>query len=96
MVDWFEDKARCVRCGVAWVVSAEKRRQQNIKCSSCKATPAKTISYGHRKPCVPHHGEFDQFDNPIVNGHALSGATICSHSDCTEMSHRSGGTSKTS
>ena len=88
-MDWFENKARCERCGAVWVVSPDKRKRTDLKCFSCRMRPAKTISYGFGKPCKPHDGEFDQFDNPIVNGHPLLGQTSCSHSDCVELSHRS-------
>jgi len=90
-VDWFEDKARCVRCGLAWVVSPDKRKRTDLLCVSCRARPAKSISYGHRKPCLPGT-EFDQFDNPLVNGHPLVGLRSCNHTDCCELSHLSSDT----
>ena len=86
-MDWFEDKAQCARCGLAWVVSPDKRNRSGLLCASCRAKPAKSISYGFKKPCLPAT-EVDQFDNPIVNGHPLTGQTICSHRDCMELSHR--------
>jgi hypothetical protein len=87
-VDWFEDKAQCARCGLVWLAGPDKRGRSDVLCASCRMRPAKSIGYGHRKPCLPG-SVFDEFDNPLINGHALVGETICQHRDCIELSHRS-------
>lgn len=81
-------KLVCERCGAVTYVSLEKRRPKEYFCSSCKARPAKSINYGLEKSCKPWAGEFDDLDNPLLDGHlVLPGLRVCGHRDCVEISH---------
>jgi hypothetical protein len=83
-----EIKLVCKRCGFTEFLAPEKRRRKDDLCIDCRRTPAKSISYGFGKPCLPYGGDYDQDDNPIFNGQLLMpGERICKHRDCVEPSH---------
>ena len=83
-----EQLLTCRRCGFAEFVPGDKRKRLDQLCADCRRRPAKTINYGFAKPCIPHHGEFDNDDNPIQNGHLfLPGKRDCGHRDCVELTH---------
>ncbi len=83
-----EQKLTCVRCGMVSFVAPDKRKRKDELCSSCRARPAKTISYGLDRPCRPWGGAFDVEDNPLLNGHlAFPGVRVCGHRDCCELTH---------
>jgi hypothetical protein len=78
--------AQCVRCGFRWEIAA-KRNNMQAKCESCK-TARRTEIYYDGEPCFPWQGEFDQDDNPILDGVLyLAGARLCQHRDCCNVNH---------
>lgn len=86
----FEDEQKlvCKRCGFTEFVAADKRKRKDSLCTDCRRRPARTINYGQGKPCIPHHGVFDQDDNPIEYGRLyLPGKRVCGHRDCIQIAH---------
>lgn len=83
-----EQKLTCRKCGVVSFVSPEKRKRPDELCSDCRAKPRKKIHYGLAKPCLCWHGDFDEFDNPVLDGVLfMPGKRTCGHSDCVEITH---------
>ena len=77
------ERELCLICGGR----LEKRRRRDDYCLSCKAKPAKTVPFGD-DVCIPWRGEFDEFDNPLMNGkYYLEGFRLCRHSDCVNPNH---------
>ena len=77
----------CVRCGASWAVNQAKRHRKDLKCASCRMGKAKSIQYGSER-CVPWHGEFNEFDEPMVNDELfMPGVRVCGHSDCVNGEH---------
>jgi hypothetical protein len=68
----------------------EKRQAKGLSlvCSSCRARPARIIrsAYG---VCRPHHGEFDDDNNPLDDNLNLyrPGKRLCGYRDCIEVTH---------
>lgn len=77
----------CDRCGVTYTIST-RRLTRSDYCTSCSAKPAKRITYNQSGYCVPWHGDFDEFENPINNGTLYkAGVRTCGHRDCVKDSH---------
>ena len=82
---WFS--CLCERCGLQYEVSSRRSKNTNY-CSSCKATPLKSVSYGKKGYCVPWHGDFDEWENPLKNGVLYKpGVRSCGHRDCVRDAH---------
>lgn len=83
-----EQRLICKRCGFTEFVAADKRKRADSLCADCRRRPARSINYGLGKPCKPWHGLFDDWDNPVLDGHlVLPGGRVCGHRDCVEVSH---------
>lgn len=69
-------------------LAKRKERGADLLCESCCARPAKSVRTAYGK-CLPHHGAFDQFDNPIdFNGRPIKpGFRLCGYADCVAVSH---------
>lgn len=77
---------QCKRCGLIWVVAPKKKKSAEY-CSSCRAKPAKSVKYDG-EACIPHHGQFDALDRPLVDGRLyLPGDRTCHRSDCIRVDH---------
>jgi len=66
-----------------------KRRDRHVEllCRSCCAKPAKTIA-GPLGKCIPWHGDFDEADNPLLDGELfLPGDRACRNRDCVNREH---------
>ena len=81
----------CSRCGIEDASGAlEKRVERGASrvCQDCRARPAKVVrtAYGE---CWPHHGEFDEDDNPLDDfGLKLfDGIRKCGKKDCVNPEH---------
>ena len=82
-----ENKLICVRCGMSWFVTQNKRKKTDVKCESCRMRPALSIKYG-LDTCIPWRGEFDLEDNPVADGVLfLPGVRSCKHKDCVNGAH---------
>jgi hypothetical protein len=77
----------CERCGLKYSVTS--RRVKNVDfCSSCRATPLKQVTYGNNGYCIPWHGDFDEWENPVLNGRLYkAGVRSCGHRDCVRDVH---------
>jgi len=83
-----EQRIICKRCGLTEFVPADKRKRPDSLCADCRRRPAKSINYGLAKSCLPHHGDYDQDNNPIEWGHlVMPGKRVCGHKDCVEPTH---------
>lgn len=81
-----DNQIQCKRCGFIWVV-APKRKKTVELCGSCRAKPAKSVKY-NGEACIPHHGQFDALDRPLVDGILyMPGQRSCGHSDCINANH---------
>lgn len=76
----------CLICDHEWEINSS-RDNKHIYCRMCR-TSEKQIDYGHRDPCIPWNGEFDEYDQPMLNGQIhMPGERICNHRDCVQPSH---------
>jgi hypothetical protein len=66
-----------------------KRADRGLEplCRACCAKPMKSIT-GPLGKCYPWAGEFDDDDNPMLNGELyLPGERVCRHRDCVSKDH---------
>jgi hypothetical protein len=81
-----DEEKTCRRCGMRWE-SSTQRKTDTPFCASCRAKRHKIVRYGERV-CIPHHGEYDEEDNPMESGIlVLPGIRICGHKDCVNIDH---------
>ena len=81
----------CERCGYEDTTGLlEKRvdRGASKTCPSCRARPA-TVVKTEFGECMPHQGDFDDYDNPLdANGELFRpGFRKCFKSDCVNPEH---------
>lgn len=82
----------CERCGVVEDTKAIQKyvaRTGKVLCESCRASRRNRITYLDGSTCLPWHGSFDDFDNPLDDQGVLfmPGVRSCNHKDCCEPSH---------
>lgn len=82
------NQVECRRCGLRWVVTADKKDARDLLCKSCRQKKQKVIQYGSLR-CMPYEGELDDQLRPItVTGELyLPGIRSCDHSDCVNPKH---------
>lgn len=81
----------CERCGYEDTTGLlEKRvdRGASKTCPSCRARPATVLKTAYGE-CMPHHGDFDEYDNPLDSAGNLyrPGFRKCFASDCVNPEH---------
>ena len=81
----------CSKCGRDDTTGAlDKRVERGASriCADCRAKPAFKVvtDYGI---CIPHHGDFDERDNPLTKDGELllAGFRKCFKSDCVNPEH---------
>jgi hypothetical protein len=81
----------CRQCGLldeTPLMLKRKAKGLSLLCVSCRARPAYVVQtkFG---VCRPHHGNFDEFENPLDDDGFLfrAGERLCGNSDCVEPSH---------
>ena len=83
----------CERCGQVEDTKALEKyvaRTGRVLCESCRAPKRNRLKYGDQV-CLPHHGDFDAADNPLLAGVLfLPGFRHCGHSDCVNPDHIEG------
>lgn len=82
------NQVECRRCGLKWVVTADKKDLRDLLCKSCRQRKQKVIQYGNLR-CIPWEGELDDELRPITatGDLHLPGRRSCEHSDCVNVKH---------
>lgn len=82
------NQVECRRCGLRWVVTADKKDQRDLLCKSCRQRKQKVIQYGVLR-CKPWDGDLDDELRPIDDKGELylPGKRSCEHSDCVNEKH---------
>lgn len=81
----------CPKCNVEMssdlVYKRLWRGSDRVNCPSCEARPmVRVIKDG--VSCTPWHGDFDDDDNPMLNGELhMAGPRSCNHRDCVNPKH---------
>ena len=84
----------CERCGQIEDSKALEKyvaRTGKVLCESCRAPRRNRLSYG-AEVCLPHHGAFDDDDNPVneFGVELMPGVRSCNHRDCVNPAHVEG------
>jgi hypothetical protein len=80
-----DERLLCRRCGYPF---PNARKRVEDLCESCRARPAKIVRINGNY-CVPWHGDFDEFDNPMLDGVLfMAGVRSCGKRDCVNGEHQ--------